>query len=142
MRIVVDAAWPRLCKAGVSWIGFYVDHPDLGDDRRLVLGPCRDKPACSPIGVHGACGRALLSKQTLIVRDVAELGSNYVACDPRDRSEIVIPLHDEGGGCWGVLDVDSWDIGAFDERDAEGLSSVLRAAGLLARGVAARDHRG
>lgn len=122
--------WDELHDKGVSWVGFYLDQPEQPDETRMMLGPRRNKPACSPIGLHGACGRALQSKQTLIVRDVAELGASYIACDPRDRSEIVIPLLDDTGHCWGVLDVDSWDVGAFDQHDADGFSSVLRAAGL------------
>ncbi len=130
MRIVVDALWEAFHDKGVSWIGFYIDQPGQPDGERMILGPRRDKPACSPIALHGACGQALLGRKVLIVRDVAELGANYVACDPRDRSELVIPLSDDAGNCWGVLDVDSWNLGAFDERDAAGFASVLRAAGL------------
>ncbi len=130
MDAMVDALWDALHETGVSWVGFYLDRPQEPDDRRLVLGPCRDKPACSPIGLHGVCGQALLSKKPRIVRDVTELGENYIACDPRDRSEIVMPLLDESGVCWGVLDIDSSDVGAFDESDALGLHQILEAAGL------------
>lgn len=126
MQAVVDALWGALHDKGVSWVGFYLH--EGGDE--LVLGPRRDKPACSPIGLHGACGRAFLSRQPLVVRDVAELGSSYIACDPRDRSEVVIPMIDGRGHCWGVLDMDSHEVGAFDERDVEGLRAVLAAAGL------------
>jgi len=143
MRLVVDALWDGLHKAGVSWVGFYLDRPAEPPDARLVLGPCRDKPACSPIGLHGACGQALRSGKPLIVKDVRDLGANYVACDPRDRSEVVIPCFDTaraaeaggagGGGCWGVLDLDSWEIGAFDARDVEGLEALLRQAQLSSR---------
>src|SRR5688572_21849392 len=130
MQIVADAVWNALQDQGVSWAGFYIDQPGNPDAERMILGPRRDKPACSPIGLHGACGQVLIGGKTLIVRDVAELGANYIACDPRDKSEIVLPLFDGAGGCWGVFDVDSWDVGAFDQRDADGLASVLRAAGL------------
>lgn len=131
MRRVVDALWEGLRDTGVSWVGFYLDQPGEPDDQRLVLGPRRDKPACSPIGLNGVCGQALTSRATRIVPDVRELGANYVACDPRDRSEIVIPLIDARGSCWGVLDLDSHDIGAFDETDERGLRTVLAAGGLL-----------
>ncbi len=130
MRAVVDALWVAFENHGYSWVGFYLDQPNEPDEKRLVLGWCRDKPACSPIGLHGVCGQALLSKKLRIVRDVTELGENYIACDPRDRSEIVIPLLDERGVCWGVLDIDSSDVGAFDESDALGLRQVLETAGL------------
>ena len=131
MKRVVDCAWHALSGAGVSWIGFYVHE---GRDE-LVLACCRDKPACSPIGLHGACGRAFLAHRPLIVRDVKALGENYIACDPRDQSEVVLPLLDSDGTCWGVLDVDSYDRAAFSERDADGFELVLRAAGLLAADV-------
>jgi putative methionine-R-sulfoxide reductase with GAF domain len=136
MRAMVDALWDGLREGGVSWVGIYLDQPKEPDDRRLVLGPCRNKPACSPIGLHGVCGQALLSRHTRIVSDVRELGENYVACDPRDRSEIVIPLLDAdvqapAEASWGVLDLDSWEVGSFDERDERGLYVVLRAAGLI-----------
>lgn len=130
MQTVADACWRRLHDAGVSWIGFYLDQPGEPDDRRMILGPRRDKPACSPIGLHGACGQALVSRRTLIVRDVRELGPNYIACDLRDQSELVIPLIEPGGRCWGVLDVDSWDLAAFDESDEAGLKRILAAARL------------
>ena len=130
MREVVDRLWTSFHNLGYSWVGFYLDQPDEPDDCRLLLGPCRDKPACSPIGLQGVCGQALCSMEPCIVKDVKELGENYIACNPRDRSEIVIPCLDDDGTCWGVLDVDSWEIGAFDESDERGLLTVLKAAGL------------
>lgn len=131
MRAVADLLWDALHATGVSWVGFYLDRAGEPDDCRMGLGACRDKPACSPIGLHGVCGQGLTSMRTRIVRDVKDLGEHYIACDPRDRSEIVIPLIDADGRCWGVLDVDSWEVGAFDESDEAGLRSVLRAAGLV-----------
>ncbi len=130
MRRVVDALWSALEGAGVSWLGFYLDHPGEPDDRRLVLGPHRDAPACSPIGSHGVCGQALCGGRIRIVHDVNELGPDYVACDPRDRSELVIPLVDELGVTWAVLDLDAREVGAFSAVDAAGLERVLRAGGL------------
>jgi len=126
MQAVVDLLWQHLHGAGVSWLGFYL----YTDGDELVLGPRRDKPACSPIGLHGACGQAFRSRRPLVVRDVAELGPNYIACDPRDRSEVVLPLLDADGTCWGVFDVDSHELAAFSASDVDGLTRVLRAAGL------------
>lgn len=126
MRLAIDALWNELHDKGCSWIGFYLK----GDADDMILGPRRDKPACSPIGLHGACGKCFLSRRPLIVPDVAKLGAGYIACDPRDRSEAVLPCIDDAGECWGVLDADSFDLSAFDEDDIQGLSSVLRHAGL------------
>lgn len=135
MTAVVDALWSALRETGVSWVGLYLH--EGGDE--LVLGPRQPKAACSPIGLHGACGRAFTSKKSLVVRDVGELGEDYIACDPRDRSEVVIPLFDSVGRCWGVLDLDSHEIGAFDESDVAGLAGVLCAAGLTIQ-MHIQDH--
>ncbi len=131
MQAVADALWEALSDKGVSWVGFYVDRPGERDDRRLELGPCRDKAACTPIGLHGVCGQAMRFRRARIVPDVTGLGDEYIACDPTDRSEITVPLVDERGACWGVLDLDSRDKAAFDETDEQGLCRVLKAAKLL-----------
>ncbi|RMF70749.1 MAG: GAF domain-containing protein [Planctomycetota bacterium] len=127
-RAVVDALWEELAAHDVSWVGFYL--PDESDADALVLDASRDKPACSPIGMHGACGRSFRTHRAVIVRDVRTLGDAYIACDPRDLSEVVVPCLDDAGTCWGVLDLDSFSVGAFDARDVEGLLAVLRAARL------------
>ena len=127
MSACVDALWPALSPAGVSWLGFYSQKPGADE---MILEARRDKPACSPIGMHGACGQACTTKTTLIVTDVANLGEGYVACDPRDLSELVIPLFNDDGTCWGVYDADSFERGAFDESDARETLTLLVLAGL------------
>ena len=127
MRAAVDALWAALSAAGVSWCGFYLPAPG---GRELVLGPRRPGPACSPIGLEGVCGRAWRERRALVVRDVRELGGAYIPCDERDRSEAVVPVPGPGGEPLAVLDLDSHEVGAFSDRDAEGLELVLRAAGL------------
>lgn len=137
MQCVVDAIWTAFSRAGVSWVGFYL--PNARNEDELLLGPRRDKPACSPIGMHGACGRAFRERRALIVRDVADLGNAYIACDPRDRSEVVVPCVEPDGHCWAVLDLDSHATGAFDAEDVRGLTRLLVEAGLTQRD--ARDDR-
>lgn len=127
MQVVVDLLWDHLHPQGISWVGFYLYAPEQDE---LVLGPRRDKPACSPIGMHGACGSAFRRNETIIVRDVKELGENYIACDPKDRSEIVVPITDAAGQVIGVLDLDSFEVGSFGDSDAAGLAGVLAATGL------------
>lgn len=128
MQRFVDELWRKLAPSGTSWLGFYLH--ESGDE--LILGPRRDKPACSPIGMHGACGRAFQTRRALVVTDVARLGANYVACDPRDKAELVIPLFEPDGRCWGVLDLDSFAAGHFSEADIAPLENALSAAGLSA----------
>lgn len=127
MREVVDAAWEMGRDAGVSWIGFYLKTPGREE---MLLGPRRDKPACSPLGLDGMCGRCWAERRPILVHDTAQLAGGYIACDPRDRSEVVIPLFDADGACYGVLDADSYDAGAFDENDVIGLTALVERAGL------------
>jgi putative methionine-R-sulfoxide reductase with GAF domain len=135
----IAAVWPALAAVGASWAGFYVDRPGAPDAERLVLGAREPKPACSPIGLHGACGRCLQSRMILVVRDVAALGAGYVACDPRDRSELVLPCLRADGTAWGVLDLDSFDVGCFTESDGRALWTALEAAGLTRSGPVGVD---
>jgi putative methionine-R-sulfoxide reductase with GAF domain len=127
MISVVDAAWQHLGTRGVSWLGFYLKDPRR---EQMVLGPRRDKPACSPIGLNGVCGRAWYEGRPTIVRDVAVLGSAYIACDPKDRSELVIPLFETDRISYGVLDLDSYDLESFHMADVIGLLTLLEHAGL------------
>lgn len=135
MRAAADLLWDVLSPVGVSWIGFYeiaCDGNEHGAEpgAAMILGPHRDKPACSPIGLHGACGQSWSGGETLVVTDVARLGEGYVACDPRDLSEVVVPCLGEDGSCWGVLDADSFERGRFDEDDARRLAAFLVVSGL------------
>lgn len=126
MSAVIGGLWQALGDAGYSWIGFYLPEGD-----GLVLGARAPKPACSPIGLNGMCGRSFTHRATVIVRDVRNLPlEGYIACDPRDLSELVVPMLDASGRCVGVLDADSHDVGAFDLADAAALLAVLRRAGL------------
>lgn len=137
---LIDALWDAFGGPGpgrkVSWMGFYLYTPNavlLPDGSRedgMTLDARRDKPACSPIGLHGACGRAWRSRRALVVTDVANLGAGYIACDPLDKSELVIPLIDHAGRCTAVLDADSYDTHAFTTHDAVQLNNLLLKLGL------------
>lgn len=133
-----DAMWGLLSPRGLSWIGFYLVNPE--NEAELLLAARRDKPACSPIGMHGVCGQGYCEETIRLVEDVALLGAGYIACDPRDRSEIVLPIY-RNGLRWGVLDADSHEAACFGQSDVDGLSGVLRAAGLLERDLSVRADR-
>jgi putative methionine-R-sulfoxide reductase with GAF domain len=127
MQRICDLLWDAFGSRGLSWIGFYekAEHKD-----ELVLVCRRDKPACSPIGLHGMCGRGWSTRRPILVGDVATLGPNYIACDPRDRSEAVIPCLNPDGSCWGVLDADSYDLSAFGPADIRGMTELVERFGL------------
>lgn len=131
MRRAIDLFWGAFSSTDISWIGFY--EKAAADEMLLVVR--EPKPACSPIGLHGMCGRCWRDRRPIVVADVRTLGENYVACDPMDQSEVVVPCIDEGGECWGVLDADSHDLGAFDEHDARGMTKVLISLGLTTTSV-------
>lgn len=127
MRAATDLLWEGLRDCGVHWLGFYklTESSDA-----MVLVACRPKPACSPIGLHGVCGRGVLEGRPQVVEDCHALGDAHIVCDPANRSEVVVPLLGTDGSCRAVLDLDSKDLASFDDKDAEGLDGVLRAAGL------------
>lgn len=142
MQRVVDALWSAfglnahgaaLAPARMSWVGFYTKTP--GKDE-MILQERRDKPACSPLGLQGCCGRCWSGRRPIVVRDVAKMEGGYIACDPKDRSEVVVPLFEADGSCWGVLDIDSYEINAFDAHDAAELNTIAEACGLSAQGHA------
>jgi putative methionine-R-sulfoxide reductase with GAF domain len=66
----------------------------------------------------------------MVVRDVADLGAGYIACDPRDRSELVVPCLTPDGHAWGVFDVDSHQVGWFQASDGTACQELLCLAGL------------
>jgi L-methionine (R)-S-oxide reductase len=106
---------------GINWCGFY-----LLRGGELVLGPFQGKPACVriPIG-KGVCGTAAQRRQTLVVPDVANF-PGHIACDAASRSEIVVPIL-QNGELRGVLDVDAPEVARFDDEDREGLEGFVRA---------------
>jgi L-methionine (R)-S-oxide reductase len=105
------------------WTGFYqVAKPG----ELLRIGPYQGSLGCLeiPFG-KGVCGSAAARRQTVIVDDVA-LFPDHITCDPRSRSEIVIPVFGPTGELIAVLDVDSADLGAFTNEDQIGLEQVVQ----------------
>lgn len=101
------------------WVGFYLVKND-----ELVLGPFQGPVACTRIKLgKGVCGASWEQAKTLIVPDV-EAFPGHIACSSSSRSEIVIPLFSLGK-VFGVLDVDSAELNAFDETDSKYLSRII-----------------
>lgn len=99
-------------RMGFFWTGFY-----RVDGAELVLGPFQGSPACQRIGFgHGVCGTAWKEARTLVVPDV-EAFPGHIACSALSRSEIVVPVI-RNGAVTAVLDIDSTDLGTFDDTDA------------------------
>ena len=120
------AAAIRACVGKTSWCGFYILRGN-----ELVLGPFQGNVACVRIAIgKGVCGTAASERRTVIVPDVNEF-PGHIACDAGSRSEIVVPiLRDDK--LVAVLDLDSYDLAAFDDLDAAGLAPVAALLGKLA----------
>ncbi|MGH9368445.1 MAG: GAF domain-containing protein [Thermoanaerobaculia bacterium] len=104
----------------INWCGFY-----LLRGQELVLGPFQGKTACVRIALgRGVCGTAAQRQQTLVVPDVHTF-PGHIACDAASRSEIVVPIL-QNGLLRGVLDVDSPQPARFDEEDRAGLEEFVR----------------
>ena len=95
----------------------------------LLLGPFQGTVACYEIPYgKGVCGAAWKESRTLVVPDVEEF-PGHIACSSLSRSEIVVPMflpdeEDGHGEVWGVIDIDSTELGTFDEVDAEYLERI------------------
>ena len=94
------------------WVGFY-----LVSGEELILGPFQGSVACYRIKKgRGVCGTAWTENSTLIVDDV-EAFPTHIACSSLSRSEIVVPIHGSNGDVYGVIDIDSTELAAFDTTD-------------------------
>ncbi len=116
----------RACVRAASWVGFYIRRGD-----ELVLGPFQGNVACVRIAFgRGVCGTAAAERRTVIVPDVEKF-AGHIACDSGSRSEIVVPIL-RSGELVAVLDVDSYELAAFDDHDAAGLGKLAELLGTLA----------
>jgi len=97
----------------LNWAGFY-----LIRDNELVLGPFQGLPACNRItNGKGVCGTAVETKTVQRVYNVHDF-PGHIACDSASQSEIVIPIIKDDK-VYGVLDLDSPEIGRFTELEEE-----------------------
>lgn len=106
---------------GFFWVGFYFVQDDV-----LVLGPFQGPVACTRIAAgKGVCGQAWIQKKTIVVPDV-NLFPGHIACSEKSKSEIVVPLINNSGTVFGVLDVDSEFTDHFSETDQYYLESICQ----------------
>jgi L-methionine (R)-S-oxide reductase len=107
---------------GFFWVGFY-----LVKEGQLVLGPFQGPIACTRIPFSkGVCGHCYTTRQTVLVPDV-EAFPGHIACSSDSKSEVVVPVFDQNGNIFAVLDVDSDVLDDFSESDIRGLEQIVRA---------------
>ena len=105
--------------ADLNWAGFY-----LFDGDALHVGPFQGHVACATIQLgQGVCGEAALKRKTMVIGNVLT-HDNHIACDTNSRSEVVIPLFLKEK-LYGVLDIDSPEVGRFSEIDEQGLTFLM-----------------
>ncbi|MDR2976151.1 MAG: GAF domain-containing protein [Streptococcaceae bacterium] len=93
--------------------GFY-----LYNGEKLILGPFQGSVSCVEIELgNGVCGESAAERKTLVVGDVKK-HQNYISCDSRAKSEIVVPLV-KNNKLLGVLDLDASVTDFYDEIDAK-----------------------
>ena len=107
----------------ISWVGFY-----LFDGKKLYLGPFQGKIACTQIEIgKGVCGTAAKKSKTIIVDNV-DLFPGHIVCDADSKSEIVVPVI-SNNHLYGVLDLDSTELNAFNETDKKYLEIICEFLG-------------
>ena len=99
--------------------GFY-----LFDGNELILGPFQGSVSCMRIALgKGVCGESAASRQSVIVGDVKNY-SNYISCDSKALSEIVVPMVKKGQ-LLAILDLDSSVLNDYDEIDQKYLEEFV-----------------
>lgn len=104
---------------GFWWTGFYRVQGD-----ELVLGPFQGPLACTRIKHgKGVCGTAWARQQTIVVPDVEQF-PGHIACSSDSRSEIVVPIRNNGKMV-AELDIDSRELATFDDTDRRYLEEIV-----------------
>lgn len=107
---------------GHLWTGFY---RVVVPGQLLRVGPYQGSLGCLEIAFgQGACGTAAADGRSMIVPDVGSF-PGHITCDPRSRSEIVVPVLDAEGDVMAVLDIDSEQVDFFDQDDQRGLERMV-----------------
>ena len=104
-----------------DWTGFYrVTSPKM-----LKIGPYQGGHGCLRIPFsHGVCGAAARLGKTQLVPDV-DAFVGHIACASSTLSEIVLPVWGKAGHLIAVLDIDSNQLDAFNQTDADALAEIL-----------------
>ncbi len=121
---------------GFFWTGFYIEKGGM-----LCLGPFQGPVACYRIKHgKGVCGTAYERRATVVVPDVEQF-PGHIACSSLSRSEIVVPVfksseisensentensESPNPEILAVLDIDSRELGTFDDTDRQYLESIM-----------------
>ncbi len=104
-----------------NWVGIYLldsEKQELNLDNYIGL---ETEHIRIPVG-QGVCGSAVADRTDKVIHDVRE-ESNYLACSIGTRSEIVVLIEDNET-IIGQIDVDSDQVGAFNDTDQKYLRQI------------------
>ncbi len=101
------------------WTGFYF----VAGEDELHVGPYQGPVACQVLRGRGVCLHCARTAQPVVVPDV-EAFPDHIACDPRSRSEIALPVM-KGERVVAVLDIDSDRLAQFSADDIAPLTRIL-----------------
>ena len=91
-----------------------------------MAGPYQGELACQVLEKNkGVCWAAINSREVIVVEDVKKF-PGHIACNPKSKSEIAVPLKDSSEEIIGVLDIDSAVKGQFDAVDSFYLKEILK----------------
>ena len=111
----------RLFDDKFDWVGVYI----LNSDEKVLwlhnyVGRATTHSRI-PVG-NGVCGTAVAQAENINVPDVSAV-DNYLACDPKVKSEMVILIQSKGT-IFGQIDIDSKTVAAFTEDDSLAVQAV------------------
>lgn len=102
------------------WTGFYL----LNAEKELLVGPYQGPVACMKLAKDtGVCWAGINTGKSVVVPDVEQF-PGHIACSSLSKSEVVVPVFNQQQQIIGVLDVDSRQLNAFDDVDAQQLEQI------------------
>ena len=107
---------------GYDWVGFYFH---VETEKQLELIAFSGNPTEHikiPFG-KGICGQTATSNSSYISNDVSK-ELNYISCNIKVKSEIVVPLFNKKNQNVGQIDIDSNNFNQFSSHDLEFLESI------------------
>ena len=106
---------------GYDWVGYYFHNKNKKELDLVAFSGIPTKHTKIPFG-KGVCGQSALSNYPILVSDVSK-ESNYISCNINVKSEIVIPLFDNGVNV-GQIDIDSNNLNQFTNIDLKFLVKI------------------
>ena len=104
-----------------DWVGFY---RNVGNET-LKVGPYQGGHGCLVIPFSkGVCGAAARTREVQNIADVNAI-EDHIACSSTTQSELVLPVIVDGE-LIAVFDIDSDQLGAFDEIDIHYVEKILK----------------